>query len=374
MTKLTVRAITPAQHAEWVLARPSVSFLQTPAWGAVKSGWEHQSIGWFDHSTIVGAALVLYRPIPKLKQRSLAYIPEGPDVNWLGANSVADWLDPLIEHVRRRGAFQLKIGPQVVTQSWNAATVKDAIAAGTRKLSDIPADYTDSFAIALTQSLRNAGWTQPEATGAGFGDVQPRYVFQVPLLDRSEEELFAGFNQLWRRNIRKAEKAGVTVELGSYDDLDAFHEVYVETAARDGFTPRGLAYFQRMWNVMNTEDPNRIRLYLAKYEGRVIAATTMVVVGTHAWYSYGASTTADRDVRGSNAIQWRMLRDAKELGCTVYDLRGISDTLDPEDHLFGLIQFKLGTGGQAVEYLGEWDYIIRKPWAKAFALYMDRKG
>ncbi|MFE7910289.1 peptidoglycan bridge formation glycyltransferase FemA/FemB family protein, partial [Bacillus mobilis] len=41
------------------------------------------------------------------------------------------------------------------------------------------------------------------------------------------------------------------------------------------------------------------------------------------------------------AMQWRMLRDAYALGATVYDLRGISDSLDETDHLFGLIQFKV---------------------------------
>ena len=42
----------------------------------------------------------------------------------------------------------------------------------------------------------------------------------------------------------------------------------------------------------------------------LVAATTMTQVGRHAWYSYGASTSHKRDVRGSNAIQWRMITDA----------------------------------------------------------------
>jgi lipid II:glycine glycyltransferase (peptidoglycan interpeptide bridge formation enzyme) len=203
--------------------------------------------------------------------------------------------------------------------------------------------------------------------------VQPRFVFQVPLAGRSDEELLAGFNQLWRRNIKKATKAGVEVSLGSYDDLPAFHEVYVETAARDRFTPRGLAYFQRMWRAMTQEDPDRLRLYLARHEGRVLAATTAVRVGEHVWYSYGASSNEGREVRPSNAVQWAMMRDARDAGATVYDLRGISDTLDPDDHLFGLIQFKLGTGGYAQEYLGEWDFPLRPLMAKAFEAYLARR-
>ena len=79
---------------------------------------------------------------------------------------------------------------------------------------------------------------------------------------------------------------------------------------------------------MRAEDPDRIRLYLARHEGDLVAATTWVRVGTHAWYSYGASSTEKRDVRGSNAVQWAMIRDALAAGADVYDLRGITDTLD----------------------------------------------
>ena len=100
----------------------------------------------------------------------------------------------------------------------------------------------------------------------------------------------------------------------------------------------------------------------------------MITVGDHAWYSYGASTTADRDVRPSNALQWRMMQDAHAAGCSVYDLRGIADTLDPADHLHGLVQFKVGTGGYAQEYVGEWDYVLRPLWAKGFRTYLARKG
>ena len=61
------------------------------------------------------------------------------------------------------------------------------------------------------------------------------------------------------------------------------------------------------------------------------------------------------------------------LGATVYDLRGISDTLDETDHLFGLIQFKVGTGGEAAEYLGEWDLRLRPILSRAVDAYLSRR-
>ena len=368
---LVVRPITADEHLA-VVTDSSGSFLQTPAWGSVKIDWHHESLGWFDGVDLVGAALVLYRSVPRTR-RSLAYLPEGPVIDWqrYAAGTVTA---PLLKHLRHRKVFSVKMGPPVVARRWESRSLKDAIAADdVLRLSDVPADVTSSTADSVVASLKAGGWTR-QSSGAGFGDFQPRYVFQVPLADRSLDEVFGGFNQLWRRNIRKAQKSEVEVTLGDASDLPAFHEVYVETARRDAFTPRPLSYFQRMWDAMRAEaGADRIRLYLARHEGRVLAATTWVKVGTHVWYSYGASSTEGRELRPSNAIQWKMIEDAHAEGAAVYDLRGITDTLDPSDPLFGLIQFKVGTGGEAVEYVGEWDYPLNRLLHKAFTYYMGRR-
>jgi len=381
---VTVRTITAAQHAEWVAGRESVSFLQLPEWGPIKLGWRCESIGWFESSRLIGAGLVLFRPVPKLPQRSLAYLPEGPDIDWLRHEhphlTLDDWLAPLLEHCRSKGAFQVKMGPPVTLRRWQADTIKAAMAEWSgdnpnppQRISEVLADWHSGPGAKVVERLRAAGWLQQESTGAGFGDFQPRYVFQVPLADRTLDEVFTGFNQLWRRNIRKADKAGVVVTQGTREDLAQFHSVYVETAQRDHFNPRPLSYFERMWDGLNSRE-QRMSLYCAHFDGHLAAATIMIRVGTHAWYSYGASTTADRDVRPSNALQWRMISDAHAAGCHIYDLRGISDTLDPANHLYGLVQFKVGTGGFAQEHAGEWDYILRPLWAKGFQAYQSRRG
>jgi lipid II:glycine glycyltransferase (peptidoglycan interpeptide bridge formation enzyme) len=367
---LVVRAISSQTHEDFIQSTDAhVSFLQLPQWGQVKVGWKPESIGFFKDSRLAGVALVLYRPIPKLPQRSLAYIPEGPVIRGSDTD-VSEWTSALISHVKSRGAFQIKIGPPVAVAQWNAATVKAAIAQGNSRecVSDLPPDRTFPEASKVVSELQQQGWTQESSDGAGFGDVQPRFVFQVPLAGRSPKDILAGFNQQWRRNIRKAEKSGVVIRLGTRTDLAAFHSVYVETAQRDGFTPRGLIYFERMWDALG----EHLTLHVAEYEGHVAAATIMVTVKKHAWYSYGASTSADRDVRPSNALQWHMIQAASEMGCDTYDLRGISNTLDPDNHLFGLINFKLGSGGYVQEYVGEWDFEIRKMWARAFKWYQKR--
>ena len=368
---VSVRTLSTDEHMAYLRSVPSASFLQTPAWGQVKAEWAHESLGLYVGDAQVGAALVLYRRLPRLG-RSLAYLPEGPVLDW-DTPHLPRLLDALVAHLRGRGAFGVRMGPPVVTRAWEAATVKAGLAdPALHRLGDVPPDEVSESGRRLITLLAERGW-RLQGEGEGFAAGQPRYNFWLPLGGRTEADVLAGMNQLWRRNIKKAAKAGVEVRQGERIDLAQFHRIYVETAGRDGFTPRPLPYFQTMYDALNAEEPGRLRLYLAHHEGDLVAATTLVQVGEHAWYSYGASTTGKREVRGSNAVQWQMIRDALASGASVYDLRGITDTLDESDSHAGLVQFKAGTGGRAVEYAGEWDLPLSRPLYKAFELYLRHR-
>jgi len=373
----TVRPISADEHRAFLREQPWASFLQTPAWATVKSEWRGESLGWYHSDRLVGAGLVLYRKLPRLA-RYLAYLPEGPVLDW-AADDLGEWLAPMTEHLRSQGAFGVRMGPPVVTRRWGADQVKAGIAdESVRSLTEIAPLVRTATGARVVQQLEAFGWRRQDADG-GFAAGQPQYTFVVPLVDddgtrRTEDDVLAGMNQLWRRNIRKAEKAGVTVSTGGTEDLKAFHDLYVHTAERDHFTPRPLAYFRTMYDALGADDPGRITLWLAHHEGDLVAATIGVRVGRHAWYSYGASSTDKRDVRGSNAVQWAMIRDAIAQGADVYDLRGITDTLDADDPHIGLIQFKTGTGGQAVETVGEWDLPLNRLLYQGFALYLNRRS
>ncbi|HEY3557178.1 MAG TPA: peptidoglycan bridge formation glycyltransferase FemA/FemB family protein [Kribbella sp.] len=363
---LVVGPISPADHLDFVRAQRSVSFLQTPAWGHVKTEWRHESLGWREGDRLVGAGLVLHRPVPRLERYTLAYLPEGPVIDWTG--SLDAWLDPLAAYLKHNGAFAIRLGPPVRTDTWSAAQVKEGIAdPRIERLSDLPSEYVDPIGAHVTRQLRAAGWL-PQNPVDGFGTGHPQYNFELPL-GGSEDDVLRGMNQLWRRNIKKAAKEGVEVTVG--EDLKAFHDLYVHTAARDRFTPRPLRYFETMFAALRAEDS--IRLYLAHHQGDLVAGAVMMRVGARAWYSYGASATEKRDVRGSNACQWAMIRDALAAGCDVYSLRGITPTLNAEDSHVGLIQFKVGTGGQAVRYVGEWDLPLRPLVYRAFDVYLTQR-
>src|SRR6266545_7148945 len=126
VSDFVIRPVPPAEHAAYVAAQPSASFLQTPGWAAVKSDWKAESLGWYDGERLVGAGLVLYRQLPRVK-RYLAYLPEGPVIDW-ESDDLDAWLTPMLDHHKGQGAFGVRMGPPVITARWTAAQVKDGIA------------------------------------------------------------------------------------------------------------------------------------------------------------------------------------------------------------------------------------------------------
>ena len=318
---LTVRPIPADDHLAFLREQSWASFLQTPAWATVKTEWRAESLGWFDGERLVGAGLVLYRQLPAAQ--ALPRLPaRGPGHRLGRPTTSAPGSTRWPRTCGGQGAFGVRMGPPVVTRRWSAAAGQG----GRRRRRRTPArrPAPDGArrrpAPGSSRSSQALGW-RPQVAEGGFAAGQPQYNFWIPLraadgTPRTEDDVLAGMNQLWRRNIKKAAKAGVEVTHG-------------DRATRPQGLPRPLRPHRRArplhargrWPTSRrcstrcgAEEPDRIRLYLAHHEGDLVAATIWVRVGAHAWYSYGASSTEKRDVRGSNAVQWAMIRDALAAG------------------------------------------------------------
>ena len=375
----TVRSILESDVASFLATRDDIPLQQRPSFAAVKAEWQHLFLGWFDsaevhaQSRMVGSAVVLLRPLPRTGY-FLAYIPEGPLLDWDSPDAVAA-LEPMLAFLRERGAFMVKIGPRLPVRTWRARTIRTALADDQRpdRWRDLPPDVTTDW-LRLRLALRGAGWLPYEAPQAGFGGtLQPRYGFELDLADRDLADIKAGMSTQWRRNIARASKRGVQIDKPGAAGLPEFHRLLRASGERGGFIPRDEGYFQHMWEVMVAEDPDLITLYLARHDGVAHAGMLMVSSGDRASYTFGGSDEAGREVRPSNALQWQMICDAHAAGRRVFDLRGASDGIAPDDPEVGLTTFKAGLGADAVEYLGEWDYLLRPMIAHPFRAYWNRR-
>ncbi|QCU77462.1 peptidoglycan bridge formation glycyltransferase FemA/FemB family protein [Citricoccus sp. SGAir0253] len=388
---LTVRSITTEEHGRFLAEHPLASFLQNPEWPRVKVDWRGESVGLFDGGTLRAAALVLFRrlpvPVPGLRNRSLAYVAEGPVFD-RSAVPVEAVLPPLVEYLRSRGAFLVRVGLPGVERRWDGAVVRKALAAGGhRSVTDLEPVETDPEAEDLRRRLLAMGWRAP-AESAAFEAGQPQFQARIPLqpelygtertgkdaLDPAVEAALSRMDSTSRRQTRKSTRSELTVTEGTAADLPAWQALYEETARRDGFTGRPQAYFERMFAALNASPGTRCTLYLAHLGEQLLAAAIYVRQGSMGWYVYGASSSEERKRYAPRALQLRQIEDSLAAGCTWYDLGGMSPSLDPEYELAGLTRFKTTMGADVVRTHGEWDYRVNRVLATAFDLYMSRRG
>ena len=100
---------------------------------------------------------------------------------------------------------------------------------------------------------------------------------------------------------------------------------------------------------------------MAFHEGKPIAGTLAILYGDKVWYLYGASSNEHRNLMPNYMLQWKMIRWAIENHCRVYDFRGVSGDLSEDNPHYGLYRFKKGFGGEFTEFVGEYDYVLKKP-------------
>ena len=174
-------------------------------------------------------------------------------------------------------------------------------------------------------------------------------------LTRPEQEILSAMHQKTRYSIRLAQRKGIKIKSGNHDQIDTFLDLLVETAKRNKFYIHSKDYYRKMMDVLEQE--GIIKLFLAKHQDRVIAASLVCFFGKTVTYLYGASNYEARQTMASYLLQWHTIRQAKELGFKYYDLWGIDDKKWP-----GVTRFKKGFSGREAVYPGSFDLIYRFSW------------
>jgi lipid II:glycine glycyltransferase (peptidoglycan interpeptide bridge formation enzyme) len=200
-------------------------------------------------------------------------------------------------------------------------------------------------------------------------------------LEKSEEQLLAGMKQKTRYNIRLAEKHGVIIRISDNPekDFEGFWKLASETSDRDDFRLHPKGYYLKQLSFCHpkqsegshTKDSSPaaqndnlcVKLFLAVYQDKVIAANIVVFFGDRAIYLHGASSNESRNLMAPYLLQWEQIKEAKKRGCGIYDFWGIDEVKWP-----GVTRFKKGFGGNEIDYIGTYDYVFDKVWYKLYEL------
>ncbi|MBQ7799509.1 MAG: peptidoglycan bridge formation glycyltransferase FemA/FemB family protein [Oscillospiraceae bacterium] len=314
-----------AEYEEFLKSHPKGHFMQSPQWAKVKGNWSYKvAVERNENGEIIGSIAFLIRRLPYTKY-NIMYAPRGPvcDIN------NTELLNKLIEDAKELG------------KQFNACVlIIDP---------DVKSEETEYVKV-----LTDAGFKGKD--GKNFEGTQPRFVFRLDVKGKTIDELMAAFHSKTRYNIRVAQKNGVEVKIVGKEEAKTFYEIMLETGMRDNFVTRPLSYFETMLDSLG----ENARLYMAYYEGKAIAGTLAAQYGNKVWYLYGASSNAYRNVMPNYLLQLEMIRWAVDAGCDIYDFRGVSGDLSPENPLYGLYKFKKGFSGELTEFIGEFE-LITKP-------------
>jgi CelD/BcsL family acetyltransferase involved in cellulose biosynthesis len=173
------------------------------------------------------------------------------------------------------------------------------------------------------------------------------YLTHVLPLDRSVDEIFSTFhpNQV-RRNVRRAQRAGVTVRIGDTeaDVTGVFYRLHTRTRHRLGIPVQPRRYFRLLWQ--HVLRPGLGVVMIAELDGVPVAAGVFLASTGACVYKYGASDERRWVDRPNHLLFWEAIRWAAAQGCRTFDF----GRTDSTDH--GLREFKSrwGTDERALAY------------------------
>ena len=326
------RPATDADEAAWqaLLARtPSGDFLHDWAWAEVAAfdGQPQRRYVLEEDAEIVAIAAAQVRPL--VAGRTFWYVPHGPVLDYDDPRA-GERMRAMVAGLREAGRLQRAV----------AVKLEPRLEAGDAGL-----------AAFERRGLRRTGETLQ--------------IGQTRIVELGDDDaLLAGFDKDTRYGVRRAGREGVVVETATDADdtaaIDALHELVRETQRRAGFPLPPRERFRVAWRALARA--GRTAILEARREGELLASGLVVVEGDRSFYLFSGSRREERGEPkryASYALQWAMMRLARERGVRRHDLWGIAPAgAGPEHPWHGVGLFKKGFGGREVVWAGSWDLVV----------------
>ncbi|MFY1575471.1 lipid II:glycine glycyltransferase FemX [Verrucosispora sp. WMMD703] len=140
------------------------------------------------------------------------------------------------------------------------------------------------------------------------GNVQPRLTNVVRNLDTPPEQMWMEFEHKVRKNVNKARRNGVVVEVDETGDrLNDFLRIYETTMRRRGAGE--LYHFPRdFFETLLRDLPGQAIFFHAQHQGRVIS-TELVLISSRNMYSFLGGTDEEAfDLRPNDLLKYEIFR------------------------------------------------------------------
>lgn len=378
-------------------------FLQSLSWGEfakVKKNLTPYYLGLTtDDDEIVAATLLLEKKLPM--NMCYFYAPRGFVVDYKNKELVRSMTKKITEFAKSKKAIFVKIDPDLIKQSTNYQdiTVQNK-------------DYEEIFETLKSCGFKHQGFTK------NFETMQPRYTFRIDLT-QSLEDIEAHFSKTTKQRIAKSLKLDTEVTIGTKDDLKEFYHLMTLTESRKDFISYNEDYYETLYEIFNGNENSKATLFLGKvhfnktikaleknlkiindqisilpidnlsksaknklkeltsqkqnitkdiekykeykkeYGNDITLSAHMIIeYGDKAWVLYAGNHNDLSETYVNYNTYYEHIKYCKEKGIKIYDQFGTIGDLSKTNPRLGLHEFKKKFGGDYVEFIGEWDYIL----------------
>jgi hypothetical protein len=197
----------------------------------------------------------------------------------------------------------------------------------------------------LIVDLRHSGWRSEFALSTDISTNNSKRCTALVDLTRSAEDVLASFSRSARREIRRAERQGVTArEAASITEADAFFSALNSVRSDRGLVPiRGLEYRSLYRYILSKNSLGTILLAISR-EGTVLAGL-LILAGlrrAHTRY-FTISESALHDLsnlRIAPFLWWAGMNWARQRGCQALDVEGYVPDLNSNHPMYGIYKYK----------------------------------
>ncbi len=190
---------------------------------------------------------------------------------------------------------------------------------------------------------KESGWQHVEFRGDSglFYNETPSQCFYEHSLElcKDENKLFETFRESTKRNIRKAEREGVAIEVhNSSASVEQYYRLHCITRKRHGSPPQPFVFFKKIYEHILSKNLGFV--ILAYHSDETIAGAVYFHFGEKALFKFGASKQEYLSLRPNDLVMWEAIKWYCQKGFKTFSF-GRTD----RDHE-GLRNFKSGWGSR----------------------------
>ena len=381
-------------------------FLQSLSWGEfakIKKGLTPHYLGLINEKDeLVGATLLLEKKLPM--NFTYFYAPRGFVIDYNKKEIVREMTKRVAEFAKSKKAIFVKIDPDLIKTQFNYLNEEKP-----------NPQYETLFNTLKEAGFKHQGFTK------NFETMQPRYTFRVDLT-QSMEDIEEHFSKTTKQRIAKAIKLDTEVVIGTKNDVKEFYHLMTLTESRKDFISYNEDYYETLYEIFNGNPSSKATLFLGKVhlnktikaleknlkninnqisilpidnlsksakaklteltkqkeninkeiekyieykkqygQDITLSAHMIIEYGNKAWVLYAGNHNIMSETYVNYNTYYEHLKYCKEKGIEIYDQFGTIGDLSENNPRIGLHEFKKKFGGDYVEFIGEWDYIINKP-------------